>query len=133
MVGRQAGRIAAQLRESLTNAGDGQPTHARIALSDTRVVVSQNFQTLVCHIVPLSGWWQDLFKDQTFNKAFENIEIRPDNLKGPRGKDAEFSRYVALVGFIDGLLRADLQARIEQLAKLAYRNRGRDARCGQGA
>ena len=62
-----------------------------------------NFNTLVCYIVPLSGWWRELIKDDSqFKKTFDELT---DHAEKPRGKYAELGRYVALVGFIDYLMR----------------------------
>lgn len=94
-----------------------QTTLPRVAVSDTRVVVRANFNTLVCHIVPLSSWWQESFvDDKNYPEAFKRI-VKDQNK--PRGTDAEFARYFALVGFIDCLVRARSQNTIKRLAALA--------------
>ena len=124
--GIRPGTIVSQLQKSLGPAITGsqeyggiQRTGTRIALSDTRIVVCANFNTLLCHIVPLSGWWIDLFKDDAeFEEVFDRIL---QDLYRPRGKDAEFARYVALIGFIDFLLRANSEEGIRRLGELAYR------------
>lgn len=126
--GIRPGRIVAELRKSLkasrAETGDGDPVRAqrqrtRIALSDSRIVICASFKTLVCHIVPLSGWWRTLFPDdKVFGRTFTRIE---EQLKKPRGKDAELCRYVALVGFVDCLLHAGSPEAIADLAELAYR------------
>ncbi|MFZ5783866.1 MAG: S8 family serine peptidase [Pseudomonadota bacterium] len=126
--GVRPGRIAKQLQESLGPIARGKPSleyagvqrsAARIALSDRRIVVCANFITLLCYIVPLSGWWQDLFEhDGTFDEVFDRITAHAER---PRGRDAELSRYVVLVGFIDCLMRARDRQTIETLGELAYR------------
>jgi len=126
--GIRPGRIVAELRKSLAksgaesgdgNAENAQKARTRIALSDSRIVICASFKTLVCHIVPLSGWWKDLFpNDAEFEKTFTRIQ---KDLSRPRGRDAELCRYIALVGFIDCLLNANSKKTIGELAELAYR------------
>jgi serine protease AprX len=126
--GIRPGRIVADLRRSLresgaeTGNGDArraQHSRTRIALSDSRIVICASFKTLVCHIVPLCGWWRDLFPDDSeFDRTFDRIRKNPFR---PRGRDAELCRYVALVGFIDRLLHADSRKVIAELAELAHR------------
>jgi subtilisin family serine protease len=142
--GVRPGEIAKRLRDRLAPSGIGKQTRAtgqdsrlttaRIALSDSRVVVCANFETLVRHIVPLSGWWKNLFQKKRrgdekrvdtakqFDDAFERIEKDVKKTKKrPRGPDIELSRYAALVGFIDLLLVANSKSAIRKLAELAYR------------
>ncbi len=126
--GVRPGRVVKQLQESLGPITRGRPelqydgvqrSATRIALSDSRIVICANFITLLCYIVPLSGWWQDLFEDDaTFDKVFDRITA---NAEHPRGRDAELSRYVVLVGFVDCLMRARDRETIEKLGELAYR------------
>lgn len=135
--GDRPGDIASRLRERLKqkDARDGQQGGrrlgtARIALSDSRVVVSVDFETLVREVMPLTGWWVRLFRKrpttplqkkkdlppEKFDVVFERIEATK-----PTGSDIELLRYAALVGFIDSLLHANTPEEIEQLAKLAYK------------
>jgi subtilisin family serine protease len=94
-----------------------QRTPPYVAVSDTRVVVDANFKTLVCHIVPLSSWWLARWPDdRNYETKFSAIIKGRDK---PRGQDAEFARYFALVGFIECLLWADSKARVARLAALA--------------
>jgi serine protease AprX len=126
--GIRPGRIVADLRRSLkesgaeTGNGDArraQHSRTRIALSDSRVVICASFKTLVCHIVPLSDWWKELFpNDAEFDRTFDRIQRNPF---APRGRDAELCRYVALVGFIDCLIAAGSKKEIAELAELAHR------------
>ena len=126
---RASGRAASSrsCRDSLgskqgTPAKDyalAQRRPARIALSDSRIVARANFNTLVCYIVPLSGWWRELIKDDSqFKKTFDELT---DHAEKPRGKYAELGRYVALVGFIDYLMRARSKETIHALGALADR------------
>lgn len=125
--GVSPGAILGRLQESLRGVGTGagllpykgaQQTRARMAISGTRVVICASFNTLVCHIVPLSSWWRQRFKtDDGFREEFGKIVKEPDK---PRGEDAEFARYFALVGFIDRLLKADSREVIEHLGSLAH-------------
>lgn len=125
--GVSPGEILWRLQESLQDVGSSagvssykgaQQTPARMAISGTRVVMCANFNTLVCHIVPLSSWWLQRFKtDDGFRDEFDKIVNEPDK---PRGEDAEFARYFVLVGFIDRLLKADSQEIIEHLGTLAH-------------
>jgi serine protease AprX len=142
--GVRPGQIAKSLRERLAPnstkqaraAGqDNRLTTARIALSDSRVVACANFETLVRHIVPLSGWWKNLFQKEKrdekkkgvtnttkrFDDAFKRIENDVKKTKRPAGPDIELSRYAALVGFIDLLLVANSKSAIRKLAELAHR------------
>ena len=142
--GVRPGEIAKRLRERLAPSGAGKQSRAtgqdhwlaaaRIALSDSRVVACANFETLVRHIVPLSGWWKNLFKNKRrgrekgvvdtakrFDDAFKRIENDVKKTKRPAGSDIELSRYAALVGFIDLLLMANSKSAIRKLAELAHR------------
>jgi serine protease AprX len=141
--GVRPGEIAKRLRERLAPSGTGKQTRAtgqdhrlttaRIALSDSRVVACANFETLVRHIVPLSGWWKNLFQKKRrsgekgvntakrFDDAFKRIENDVQQTKRPAGPDIELSRYAALVGFIDLLLVANSKSAIRKLAELAHR------------
>ena len=93
-----------------------------------------NFETLVRHIVPLSGWWKHLFQKKgrgekrgvgtatkRFDDVFRRIEDDVKKTKRPAGPDIELSRYAALVGFIDLLLAANSKSGIRALAELAHR------------
>lgn len=125
--GGRPGVILSRLQKSMGSIGTGratapyvgaQQTLARIAISDTRIVICANFNTLICHIVPLSSWWLERFKDDAgFDEVFNQIV---KDLDKPRGEDVEFARYFAMVGFIDTLLNADSQETIERLGALAH-------------
>jgi serine protease AprX len=102
---------------------------ARIALTDSRVVVCANFETLVRHVVPLSNWWRSLFlrrrqgkEDErlTFGEVFEKIEDELKKTKKPSGPNIELSRYAALVGFISLLHTVETGDEFRELARLAY-------------
>ena len=116
--GERPGKLAAQLRNSLNSATEGDRKTSRIALSDSRIVVCANFKVLLCHIVPLSGWWRDLFKDdKKFTSVFNEVDQDVLFLKTPRGKNVEFARYAALVGFVACLLEADSQGEIAKFRR----------------
>ncbi len=125
--GVSPGEILRRLQDSMGEVGTGaatslykgaQRTRARMAISGTRVVICATFNTLVCHIVPLSSWWLQRFRtDEGFRAEFKKIVKHLDK---PRGEDAEFARYFALVGFIDRLLKADSRQVIEHLGALAH-------------
>lgn len=126
--GIRPGEIAAWLRGRLhQNAAEfeGVPwsAFARIASSDSRVVVSATFDMLICYLVPMSSWWWSslgLRGDKTdgefrkFEAAYQAIVADPDLPKN------ELSRYLALVGFIDRLRSAGTKEELWELAKLAY-------------
>jgi len=129
--GDRPGAIASKLRERLRRrdsqkltAGQGGGQRygtARVALSDSRVVASVDFETLVRDLVPLTGWWTRLFQKKP-NAAPEKFDVVMKRIeeKKPGGSDIELFRYAALVGFIDSLLNANTREGIEQLAKLAH-------------
>jgi serine protease AprX len=151
--GVRPGAIADQLRRRLQkNTGrvstrkqqDDSVNTARIALSESRVVACADFRTLVRDVVPLTGWWQRLWKEiskkievrkfdeiekeelaeiqkKVFEEAFDRIEDSVRKTKMPAGLDIELSRYAALVGFIDHLREAKSRSTIRKLAALAYR------------
>jgi len=132
--GIRPGQIARRLRDILRadeeQARGNQVAAAQIALSDSRVVVRANFRTLVRHIVPLSGWWQNILtknrkgvkEQENFNAVFYNIEQSVDamNLDRSARLNIELKRYAALVGFIDLLLAARSKPEIKKLGKLAH-------------
>ena len=126
--GVRPGLIARELSERLHRENETLQTTARIALSDSRVVVGASFTTLVQHIVQLTGWWPRLFRygmatrakkagamlerlSQTeltdlvlleFNDTFDRIDkniVARGSAVGPR-VNVELARYGALVGFI---------------------------------
>ena len=123
--GVRPGEIAKQLRERLKDEPAKHAT-ARVAISDTRVVASANFDVLVRHVVPLSGWWAKSLKPpataaktepaERFEKAYGRVM---DDLR--TGRRNELARYLALVGFIDLLLAATSMDAIWRLAALAHR------------
>ena len=133
--GIRPGQIAKHLRDILQaddeQARGNQVTTAQIALSDSRVVVRANFRTLVRHIVPLSGWWQNILtknrkgvkERENFDGVFDNIERSVDtrNLDRSARLNIELKRYAALVGFIDLLLTAKSRPEIRKLGTLAHR------------
>jgi subtilisin family serine protease len=134
--GVRPGEIAKRLRENLSAASktgekarakgaDKRFNAARIALSDSRVVACVDFETLVRDVVPLTGWWQRLFRKkertETFDEVFKRIEESVEKDKRPPGSDIELFRYAALVGFIACLMNAGSPSEIKQLAKLAHR------------
>jgi serine protease AprX len=131
--GARAGEIAKRLRDQFpdgaTPGSEAKPVSrravARIAISDSRVVVSANFEMLVCNIVPLSNWWRNSLRGPQwksgqpipkFDDAYDAIV--KDLGRGPRN---ELARYLALVGFIDLLRTAGSQEEIARLAELAHR------------
>ena len=126
--GVRPGEIARKLRERLkgTDSGAAQEgahrsNTARIALSDSRVVASVDFETLVRDVVPLTGWWIRLFQKKA-NTPPEKFDVVIERIEkeNPSGSDVELFRYAVLVGFIDSLLKADTQGKIQRLAKLAH-------------
>jgi subtilisin family serine protease len=131
--GERAGEIAKRLRDQLQNgaasASEARPSRrraiARIAISDSRVVVCADFEMLVCHVVPLSNWWRTSLRGPAsqrtrdvpkFEDAYKAIE--KDLGRGPWN---ELARYLALVGFIDLLRAADTPEEVARLAELAHR------------
>lgn len=125
--GERPGRIVKKLQDDLGSTKGvpikdyrfAQRQPARIALSDRRIVARANFNTLACYIVPLSGWWMELIKDDShFNNTFDDLTVHAEK---PRGKYAELGRYVALVGFVDYLMRASSRETIRELGALADR------------
>jgi serine protease AprX len=126
--GDRPGDIASRLRERLKQrdekSTDGQRFGtARVALSDSRVVASVDFETLIRDVVPLTGWWKSLFQKKRGAKIVtENFDVVMKRIeqKKPTGSDVELFRYAALVGFIDSLCNASSQAEIERLAKVAH-------------
>jgi serine protease AprX len=142
--GTRAGEIAHQLRTRLQSSKTGQVGHARIAMSDSRVVVCAGFHRLVRDVVPLTGWWRDLFRNQMKKKIdefgiekkrepsdaeklqflehfFEEKFNRIKQKRKPGGADFELARFAALVGFIDRLMAAKTRSAIADLAALAHR------------
>jgi serine protease AprX len=128
--GIRPGQIAEWLRGRLQEnvrqpGGIVWPASARIASSDSRVVVCASFDMLVCYLVPMSSWWwtslgipgkedsESNFRD--FDAAYRAIV---NDLGAPKN---ELSRYLTLVGFIDLLRSAGTQEELWRLAKLAYR------------
>ncbi len=110
--GIRPGWIARELRKHLSPEEEPRPdllSSARIALTDSRVVVCANLETLVRCVVPLSTWWRTLFlkkrqgeKDErlTFDEVYEQVEADIEKTNKPSGPNIELSRYAALVGFI---------------------------------
>jgi subtilisin family serine protease len=142
--GVRPAEIAKRLRDRLdppaeTRSPKKKPgerlSRARIAISDSRVVACVDFKTLVCDVVPLTGWWHNLFhkrketeeeKKQTaverFERVFGQIEHSVEAGKRPTGSERiELYRYAALVGFIDSLMAARSRRDVERLASLAAR------------
>ena len=128
--GVRPGQIAEWLRgrlnENVSQPGGGAwPAFARIANSDSRVVVCANFDMLICYLVPMSSWWwsslgipgqEESGSDfRNFDAAYEAI------VNDPGAPKNELSRYLALVGFIDFLRSADTKEELWRLAGLAYR------------
>ena len=66
--GTRAGEIAHLLRTRLPSDKKTDVAHGRIAMSDSRVVVCADFHMLVRNVVPLTGWWRDLYRHQTKKK-----------------------------------------------------------------
>jgi serine protease AprX len=141
--GVRPGQIAKRLRDRLKPSSAAKPlpsrrhsrlAAARIALSDSRVVACANFETLVRDVVPLSGWWQQLFQKkkeiesgpttqtERFDDVFKGIVryVRETRRPAPPGSDIELSRYAALVGFIALLQEAGSRSAIRNLAELAH-------------
>ena len=142
--GVRPGQIAKRLRDRLKfstiakQVGGREQNRlatARIALSDSRVVVCANFETLVRDVVPLSGWWQRFFRKkkgieavpttekQRFDDVFKRIvdDVKKTRRPAPAGPDIELSRYAALVGFVALLQEASSRSAIRNLADLAHR------------
>jgi serine protease AprX len=124
--GTTPGYIAQQLRSRL--AQDDRHKSARIAQSTSRVVASIDFLTLVRDVVPLTDWWQGLTRNwQEFQKIFQwfyeslEADLMLSSALSQVGRDIEFFRYAALVGFIDRLMNASRPEDIENLEKLARR------------
>lgn len=123
--GVRPGEIAKRLRDRLADEPMQHAT-ARVAISDTRVVAGANFDVLVRHVVPLSGWWAKSLKPpanaaktettKRFEKAYGGVM---DDLG--TGRRNELARYLALVGFIDLVRAAASMDAIWRLAALAHR------------
>lgn len=76
---------------------------ARIAASTSRVVADLDLGSLVRIVLPLTGWWYDLWRGSDLDRGFTRF------LSGIEGggvgrpidpQDAEWARFVILVGFI---------------------------------
>lgn len=133
--GVRPGWVAKNLRDRLGSTASKRKrpnlfSSARIAMTDSRVVVCANLETLVREVLPLSNWWRNLFlkkqpgtKGQrlNFDDVFRKIEEDLEKTKKPSGPNIELSRYAALVGFIDLLQMTESEEEIRQLARLAYR------------
>jgi serine protease AprX len=132
--GVRPAEIAKLLRKWLGTAEKvGSPTPARIAISDSRVVVNSSFETLVCYVVPLSNWWRESLRicatkaardggtSAQFKSVLEEIIKEAEDGRKPSGVRNELSRYFALVGFIDFLRTAASIDTVRKLAELAYR------------
>jgi subtilisin family serine protease len=133
--GVRPGRLAKNLREELKRAtGEKQAAallkSARIALTDSRVVLCADLKTLVRHVVPLSNWWRGFFlkkragqEDEklSFDKVYKQIEEDLEKADKPSGPNIELSRYAALVGFIRVLQTIKTEDELRKLAALAYR------------
>jgi serine protease AprX len=137
--GVRPGWVAKHLRDRLgsfdaeqtrTSAPANPLASARIALTDSRVVVCANFKTLVRDVVPLSNWWRNLFLKKrpaepgqtlTFDQVFRRVEDDLKEAKKPSGPNIELSRYAALVGFIGLLQAVQSEEELIELARLAYR------------
>jgi hypothetical protein len=142
--GVRPGEIATQLRrrldppvegaaEALKKAPSERLTLARVAISDSRVVACVDFETMVSDVVPLTGWWHDVFYKrrketdeqkkqkgmERFERVLREVEGRLETDQRPTGFDIELYRFATLVGFIDSLLRARSASAIKQLARLA--------------
>ena len=146
--GVRPGQIAKDLHDRLEARNPELLKTARMALSGSRVVVCAGFDALVGDIVPLTGGGRVYFSsryrdgskprtrnslglttkgkqkskprqfDETFNRILKRID---DKLPLDSGDiNVEFTRYCALVGFIDQLRKADPSAKAK-LAALAYK------------
>jgi serine protease AprX len=126
--GVRPAQVAERLRELVKDnlehhAGGAWPGFARIASSDSRVVVCASFDMLVRYLVPISNWWWTSLRipenenedNRDFKQAYNKIKSDPG---GPKN---ELSRYLALVGFIDFLRTADTPEKLWDLAGLACR------------
>jgi subtilisin family serine protease len=100
--------------------------NARVAHNAGRVVVHLDLVSLVRFILPLTDWWQNLFRDanefEDFNtqlaKSIDaNLPLRTtlSNL----GQKIEFFRFATLVGFADLLMNAKSPRDLRELAQLA--------------
>ena len=115
--GVRPGEIAKRLRDCLSTPVTKEPVpdtgyrdrleydprlaSARIGLSDSRVVACVDFETLVRRVVPLTGWWQRLFRKsakEEFNHAkvaskleeiFKGIAEGVRDTKKPGGPEIE--------------------------------------------
>ena len=114
--GVRPGQIAKWLRgrlnENVSQSGGGAwPAFARIANSDSRVVVCANFDMLVCYLVPMSSWWWSSLGipgQEESDSDFRNFDAAYQAIvNNPGAPKNELSRYLALVGFIDFLRSAD--------------------------
>lgn len=83
--------------------GSAKLRAARIAASTSRVVADLDLGSLVRVVLPLTGWWYDLWRGSGLEKGFGRF------LAGLEGggtdrpidpQDAEWTRFVILVGFI---------------------------------
>ena len=105
--------------------GGAWPAFARIANSDSRVVVCANFDMLICYLVPMSNWWWSSLGipgQEESDSDFRNFDAAYWAIvNDPRAPKNELSRYLALVGFIEFLRSADTKDELWRLAGLAYR------------
>lgn len=144
--GVRPGQVAHDLNERLRADSITLQKKARIALSGSRVVVGANLDTLVRHVVQMTGWWVRLFwsgirkrtgrqfdsleagqldslAQAEFDASIECIRRSIDQygaVRGP-GINFELSRFGALVGFIALLREARTPGRKAELATLAYK------------
>jgi len=131
--GIRPGEIAKLLREWLSDVTHWPSDPPRIAISDSRVVVTASFDMMVCYVVPLSSWWPDSLRicspeaikkepaSVQFEQILEDIIAGAKAGKRPSGVRNELSRYFALVGFIALLKEATSIGVVLRLAELAYR------------
>ena len=120
--GTTPGQIAGELRKRLKELERRKA--ARIAQSTSRVVATVDFLTLVRDVIPLTVWWQQLPPTQreldTVLRWFQaNVDATISGALSQAGSNVEFIRYAALVGFVNGLLRATTARDVENLEKLA--------------
>ncbi|WP_221938883.1 S8 family peptidase, partial [Mycobacterium sp. KBS0706] len=119
------GQVALSLRERLVSE---TLARARIATSSTRVVAEIDFQAFVQAVVPLTGWWQDLWSRLTSFGGAGVARVRaPDKsdaatlLADYRGPALELLRYMTIVGFVARLQAARSAAEIKGLHEVAGR------------
>ncbi|EJB02278.1 subtilisin-like serine protease [Rhizobium leguminosarum bv. trifolii WSM597] len=120
--GSSPGKIAQTIRSNLARTAPESVKAARIATSSTRVVASLDFGSLMQLVIPLTGWWQDLTRDDP--EILSITRERSDALFDG-GQRLELIRFAALVAVIIALQAATTVSQLRNIYNVA-RNVGRN-------